>query len=236
MAEPASTPSGEGGNSELAGSSVRPAGTEVPSDANATVGSPFGPLGRVRRGSLQSPLLRNRETVFPLIESASPAAEGRLRASLELTRQSLRSAKDTRERLGIAPWEESRFSAFVALPQGQSLVVLGSDFAVTASPQQSLEWYQASWALSPSEESRAAALDLLARHERTRKSMQCRIGARVRSITDSRPAMPEESAYLIVDGTLVRLAASDSPQLADIFRQFREALSSAEEEAVSACR
>lgn len=209
----------------------------VPASQGPSAGSKgepkAGPAVLARQGEMASALLAARETIF-LPEDSGVDPTGRsVRAGLSLLRTSLRDRSEQLSRLGQPPWSSSRFQAFAAVLPHHSFFVFGSDFAMTASPADSVQWYRREWDLPPAPgtddgEAERRLSDFYVQ----RKETLVRIVARVERLSAALSPEPENSTFILVDGNLAIVRHADSPQLMDAVDRFHARLREAERTAV----
>lgn len=155
----------------------------------------------------------SRKTPPPGVMSSSPVRE-RIRKRL-LTFKESRLARA--KRMAEPPWGKDRFQIVAGLIPGCSLAVVGRDFALTASPEESVAWYEKYYGLNPGEASRQEATELLRQWEAERRTLLASIIDRsLDLISQGTCARKDAIAYGIVGRQLGLIRPGESPELESV--------------------
>lgn len=119
--------------------------------------------------------------------------------------------------LGEPPWERDQFQIVSALDPLVPLAVVGRDFEIPASPEDSVRWFEHWLGAAPSQADREEAIELLRDWEVERRAFLAKLVSRGLALAEmSRFRVSEVVAYGVVGRTLVLIRKGESPEVEEI--------------------
>jgi len=122
-------------------------------------------------------------------------------------------------RLGPVFWDDCCFQIVTTVNGPSDLAVIGSDFAVPASPAASARWYlRSTHPVGTSTASVDSLTEILATFQRDRRSALVRLFQRVEALASADAQPPDDLvAYAIIDRRLILVRRFEAPALDDVY-------------------